>query len=371
MSHKSIAMGLGLGMGTVGTAIVALNQLATAMPQQIAQDGSQAVETRIMDLGVSQSQLQQMKSIGMKMVMPKNVPPGFRLANILSQSNERFGPSYLLVYRKDRACFGVEGTSGGIGGIPAGTKSHVVRNAVLGKGQIEEQSGDPRLIGQWMGRGPFYRFVGANYRFNDSSELVGCQNVSPKEAVFVGESLRYLDLETAGVQPVPVAGSNSSKSTVTKYPTDKELSQFKQKLKSGAFGNGIKLSSADRTQRQAYQSTWAKMNPTGAKFVGAWQAGDRYYYVYPSKVKSRVCVVTKAANGKAEFSNGQAISRELRYQSNGLFWIDQADILAARDAGTGQLYPVFAVQSTPDPADLTNFNFGFNHAECAMELSGK
>lgn len=361
--------GFGLGLAVFST-IPAISWAQTPRsPQQIAQEGSQAAQTRIQDLGVSQSQLQQMQSFGMRMVMPRNVPPGFQLTNISSQNDGRF-QRYLLVYRKGNQCFGIEGTTGGIGGFPPGTASFPVKNAVLGRGQIEQLPNAPQLLGQWLGRGPFYRFVGAGYNFNGGSELAGCQNVTPKEAVFVSEALRYIDLEAGILEPTPVVDANSPTSTVVRYPTREELNQFNRKLKSGAFGNGVRLSAAERQQRQAYQATWANVNPTSARFAGAWVNGDRAFYVYPSKVKSRVCVVM-FRDGKYEFANGQSVSRELRYLSNGFFWVDQADVLAARDAGTGELYPVFATAATPNPAGLTNFDFGFRNADCTTVLPGQ
>jgi len=366
---NKVLFGLGLSLAISSATPVTNWAQAPRTSQQLAQEGAQAAQTRIQDLGVSLDQLQEMKSLGMRMVMPKNVPSGFQLTNFVTQDDGRF-QRYLLVYRKGAQCFGVEGTTGGIGGFPSGTASYPVKNAVLGRGQIEQFNEAPQLLGQWLGRGPFYRFVGAGYDFNGGTELAGCQNVTPKDAVFVSEALRYLDLEAGILEPTPVVDANSPTSTVVRYPTREELNQFNRKLKSGAFGNGVKLTAAERQQRQSYQSAWAKVNPTSAKFAGAWAAGDRTYYVYPSKVKSRVCVVM-FNNGKYDFANGQSISRELRYLSNGLFWIDQADVLAARDSGTGELYPVFATATTPDPAGLTNFDFGFKNADCTTVLPGQ
>ncbi|HEY9889706.1 MAG TPA: hypothetical protein V6D02_14970, partial [Candidatus Obscuribacterales bacterium] len=141
-------------------------------------------------------------------------------------------------------------------------------------------------------------------------------------------------------------------------------------LKAGGFSQIQPLTAAQRQQRQAYQAQWNTVNPTGARFVGAWNAGDRIIYVYPSKVKSRVCVIT-FMNDKYEFANGQAISRELRYLDRGLFWVDQANVLAARNSGTGQLFPVYATADLPDPAGLANFDFGFKNADCATTLPGQ
>jgi hypothetical protein len=385
MKTTLFGMGMGLTIASLGVIVsqVEVKSVSASNPppvtQSVAQNnGSQAAQTRVVDLGVSKAQLQQMKAIGMRMVMPTTVPTGFRLTDVVSRSDSRFGPSYLLVYRKGSACFGIEGTRGGIGGIPTGDAgSYPIKNAVLGRGQLEQRRSSaeqPQLISQWMGRDPFYRFVGANYSFNGGSELANCQNISVKDAILVADSLRYLDLDQEVVQGLPastvgVVDANSPTSTVVRYPTQQEFNTFKRSLQAGAFGTVPTISADERRQREAYLTTWNKVNSTGVKFAGAWSDGNRYYYVYPSTVKSRVCVVT-LINGKYDFSNGQAISQELRYRNNSFFWIDQPNALAARDNGAGKLYPVFAVQSTPDASAIANFDFGFRNAQCTAELPG-
>ncbi len=384
---KTMLFGMGLGLTVVGAGMVAsqaeVKPVSASNPPPVAQsvaqnNGSQAAQTRILDLGVTPAQLQQMQAVGMRMVMPTTVPPGFRLTDVIRRSDSRFGPSYLLVYRKESACFGIEGTRGGIGGIPAGDAgSYPIKNAVLGKGQLEQRRSSaeqPQLISQWMGRDPFYRFVGANYSFNGGSELANCQNISVKDAILVSESLRYLDLDQEVVQGLPastvgVVDANSPTSTVVRYPTQQEFNSFKRSLQAGTFGTVPTMSADERRQREAYLATWNKVNSTGVKFAGAWSDGNRYYYVYPSTVKSRVCVVT-LIDGKYDFSNGQAISQELRYRNNSFFWIDQPNVLAARDNGAGKLYPVFAVRSAPNAAAIANFDFGFRNAQCTTELPG-
>lgn len=334
-------------------------------------------------LQVPQAQIQELRSLGMRVAMPINVPSGMKLTSIVGRSDPRFGRSYVLVYRSGSKCFAVEGVSGGIGGTPAGTAgSFKVQNAAMGKGAIELQKPGgqaPLLIGQWMSRGPFYRVVGANYTVDGiGSELSNCQDLSTKEAVAISESLRFLNLEPATMAKLPPntveaidPNSPTSGDTRRGYPNNQELTQFKRNLQSGAYGKGMQLTSTDRSQRQAFQATVAKSNPTIAKFVGAWSTGDRVYYVYPSKVKSRVCVVTNSGNnGKLEFSNGTAISRELSYQSNGLYFVDQADALASRDKGTGTLYPIFPASSAPSNSALADFDYGFRNAECSTQIPG-
>ncbi|PZV06035.1 MAG: hypothetical protein DCF22_24250 [Leptolyngbya sp.] len=329
---------------------------------------------------VPQPQIQELRSLGMRVAMPMNVPSGMKLTSIAGRSDPRFGRGYLLIYRGGSKCFAVEGTSGGIGGVSAGTAgSFKVQNPAMGKGAIEVQKpGEPAplLIGQWMSRGPFYRVVGANYtRDGLGSDLANCQDLSAKKAVAVSESLRFLDLEPETMAKLPpntvqALDPNSPTSAGKGYPSNQELTQFKRNLKSGAYGKGTSLAAIDRTQRQAFQATIAKSNPTIAKFVGAWSTGDRVYYVYPSKVKSRVCVVTNSGNnGKLEFSNGTALSRELSYQSNGMYWVDQTDVLASRDAG-GTLYPIFPASSAPSLSALADFDYGFRNADCSTQLPG-
>lgn len=332
-------------------------------------------------LQVPQAQIQELRSLGMRVAMPINLPSGMKLTSISGRSDPRFGRSYVLVYRAGSKCFAVEGVSGGIGSIPPGTAgSFKVQNAAMGKGAIEVQkpgSPAPLLIGQWMSRSPFYRIVGANYPVDGiGSDLSNCQDLSTKDAVAVSESLRFLDLEPETMAKLPpntiqALDPESGRGPVIGYPKNQELTQFKRNLQSGAYGKGTQLAASDRSQRQAFQATIAKSNPTIAKFVGAWSAGDRVYYVYPSKVKSRVCVVTNSGNnGKLEFSNGTAISRELRYQDNGIYWVDQADILASRDKGTGTLYPIFAASSAPSASALADFDYGFRNADCSTQLPG-
>lgn len=332
-------------------------------------------------LQMPQAQIQEIRSLGMRVALPINVPSGMKLTSISGRSDPRFGRSYLLVYRGNSKCFAVEGISGGIGSVPTGTAgSFKVQNPAMGKGAIEVHkpgTQPPILMGQWMSRSPFYRVVGANYPVDGiGSELSNCQDLSIKEAVAVSESLRFLDLEPATMEKLPpntlqALDPNSGLSPVTGYPSNQELTQFKRNLKSGAYGKGMQLTATDRSQRQTFQAAIAKTNPTIAKFVGAWTLGDRVYYVYPSKVKSRVCVVTNSGNnGKLEFSNGTAISRELRYQDNGMYWVDQADVLASRDKGTGTLYPIFPASSAPSASALADFDYGFRNADCSTQLPG-
>jgi hypothetical protein len=46
---------------------------------------------------------------------------------------------------------------------------------------------------------------------------------------------------------------------------------------------------------------------------------------------------------------GTVLNRELRYGGNkGFFWSDRANIIAARDSGSGSLYPIYATSGMPE-----------------------
>jgi hypothetical protein len=371
MKSPLLSIGLTITAFSIGAATLTNAMVATAQSQPV-----QIADKRLQNSRISASQLQQLTETGMKIVLPTYVPAGFQVADIATRKDARFGPSYLIVYRKGNQCFGIEGTSGGIGGLPTGDAgSYAIKNGAIGKSQLEHYRPGtvqgPLLVGQWASRGPFYRYVGANYNAAGTTALSGCQDLSIKEALMVGEGMRFVQDDRTVNQPTANAGNrisdtNNPTNPIIPYPSNAALNQFRRDLKSGAFG-GTRLSSADVQQRLNYQKNWMDVNPTGAKFVGTWVAGDRTYYVYPSKVKSRLCVVVYK-NGKYEFSNAQGIAREMRYQNNQFFWVDQADILAGRDAGTGKLYPVFAAQGTPDASRLADFSYGFSSAECTQEL---
>jgi hypothetical protein len=361
---------LNLGIATMTLSLSAAHPIFTASSVSAQSQPMQLADRRLQNSRLSASQLQELNAVGMKIVVPTYVPAGFQVVNVSTRKDPRFGPGYLINYRKGNLCFGIEATSGGIGGLPPGDAgSYPVKNGALGKSQLEQYRPGtmqgPRLIGQWASRGPFYRFVGA--------DAAGCEDLSVKEAILIAEGLRFVQDDRTVNKPTAAAGqrvndTNNPTNPIIPYPSNADLTEFRRNLKSGAFG-GTRLASADLSQRLNYQKKWATVNPTGAKFVGTWVAGDRTYYVYPSKVKSRLCVIAYK-NGKYEFSNAQGIAREMRYQNSQFFWVDQADVLAGRDAGTGKLYPVFAAQGSPDPTRMADFNFGFSHAECTQELPG-
>ncbi|MCU0545563.1 MAG: hypothetical protein MUE44_25900 [Oscillatoriaceae cyanobacterium Prado104] len=152
---------------------------------------------------LSQTQINQLKSLGVKIAIPSYIPAGFQVASVqvkpCPSGIRRFCPDYAIIYRNsNNSCFAIESTGGGIGDMPSDNleQSYPVNNPILGKSALlnyrkNSRFSGPILTGSWMGKGPFYRFTGAGSRLVNA-ELSNCSDISPQEAVRVWESLRYL-----------------------------------------------------------------------------------------------------------------------------------------------------------------------------------
>jgi hypothetical protein len=155
------------------------------------------------------------------------------------------------------------------------------------------------------------------------------------------------------------------------YPSNNEFAQVQEKvatvLSSKDATTGIQLTDEEREKREKFQRGWAKANPTIARFVGTWHAGDRTYYIYPSKVSRRVCIASVKGNDRI-YGMGvvSGASKEIRVGEGSFFWIDNKDALAARDTGTGELYPIFATIGTINlPPEAVQF---FDKVQCNKSL---
>ncbi|HLO48025.1 MAG TPA: hypothetical protein VK211_06340 [Kamptonema sp.] len=150
--------------------------------------------------GLTAAQIQQLKSLRVKIAVPTYTPPGFKVTSILIQpcpdnvTRCRFGPQYTITYQgPNNTCFAIEAVGGGIGGVDLASKLPV-NSPVFGKNFIYYGSGggnpSPTIFSDWL-QGPelFYRFVGQGA----TDKLTNCKNINPQEAVRVTESLRYLN----------------------------------------------------------------------------------------------------------------------------------------------------------------------------------
>lgn len=149
---------------------------------------------------LTELQRQLLESSGLQIVVPSYVPSGFRLRKVQIEVEGEArvgGVDYSLIFQKydsnsgEILCFAIQATNGGVGDLPEGEKTYLVNSPTFGQSTIEYglygEAENLTLLGNWLGQGPLYRFVGAEV----IPLLSRCQNISPEEAVKISESLRY------------------------------------------------------------------------------------------------------------------------------------------------------------------------------------
>jgi hypothetical protein len=177
------------------------------------------------------------------------------------------------------------------------------------------------------------------------NNMFGWLNLSRNSALEqVTCPVKYTTIPSVSPSFTPVKQTD----TIAKYPTNKNFNAFEDKLQ-GNPESLVKLRGNQSEQRRKFQNDWKARNPNAAKFLGAWYTGDRYFYVFPSTVKGGTCVVTQDANRKLNMQIGTVLNQELRYGGGkGLFWRDRPNIIASRDSGSGNLYPIYATSGMPE-----------------------
>lgn len=170
----------------------------------------QPVQSQSFLAGLTENQIQRLKSLDRKIAVPAYVPPGFKVTDVQIEScgdqgsSCRFGPSYAIVYRgENNSCFAIEATGGGVGG-PVLEFELPINSPTFGKSQLYYGRFDrgmttgndsPTIFSDWLGdveNNPnllFVRFAGSGA----SQYVQNCNNISPEEAVKVTESLLFLN----------------------------------------------------------------------------------------------------------------------------------------------------------------------------------
>lgn len=159
------------------------------------------------------SQQQQLKSLGIPIALPSQVPTGFQVHKVMvnpcpagasrtAQGTCRFGPDYEIIYRNPQgACFSMTAVGGGIGGVNQAFGYQVevplFREQVMlwfGETGVDYQSPtaqqrqqpQAQLRSDWAGQGPFYSLRSTQ---NDPQ----CQqSISPNQAEAILRSLQFL-----------------------------------------------------------------------------------------------------------------------------------------------------------------------------------
>jgi len=160
-------------------------------------------------------QTSQLISLGVDVVVPGAVPPGFSVTDIRTQQaadGGTGGSSYIVVYQDSTdQCFAIEFAADGIGD-PSATENRLPIEPPLfdtpGYGlnygpfqddSMREQFPDSNLYSDWLlGPAGAYRLVGAAYIKSLFPELANCQDIAPQEAVSVVESLTVLSPQKVG-----------------------------------------------------------------------------------------------------------------------------------------------------------------------------
>jgi hypothetical protein len=166
---------------------------------------------------LSASQQRSLKSLGIKIAIPRYVPQGFRVVTIRTEPCRagssvdangvcRFRPDYTVVFgNAENHCFAVSGTGGGIGG-PGGRYTREVNSKILGKVDVNvgTGSGEPMTAAiantpqdhVWTfpaGKSPFYS-VGTTID-NRARSATTCNKaafMTPNELIKIVQSLEFL-----------------------------------------------------------------------------------------------------------------------------------------------------------------------------------
>ena len=185
-----------------------------------------AAQVAVGTAGLSGAQRDSIGSLGIKVALPAAPPAGFHVEKVSvtpcpsgaarsASGTCRFGPSYVVVYRNaGDACFAVEETGGGIGGVSF-TYAFTVSAPLFGNVAVQfgrfisarpqqpsaAQIAAPQagLFTDWAGGGPFYRVIGADwvrssyYGEKPGKPAAACRTeVTPALVADVERSLQWL-----------------------------------------------------------------------------------------------------------------------------------------------------------------------------------
>ena len=158
---------------------------------------------------ISPTQVSQLNSLGVEVVVPGVIPPGFKVVELrITQGEGALG--YMIVYQHSGTeepgqCFAVEFSREGMGDPPATAEKRSLKpplfkgqNYELHHGQFTEpalqrQFPGGALYSDWLqGASGAYRLIGAVLIGQLFPALQGCQDVTPAQAVELVENFTLL-----------------------------------------------------------------------------------------------------------------------------------------------------------------------------------
>lgn len=219
MMHRSRTSALG-GLLAIALGMVACDRAETAAPTPPAPVPPEAELTTpppppagAFIALLSPEQTAEIRTLGVAIVVPTVIPPGFRVEAVeTGDAGVVGGKTYTVLYRDlDNRCFLVEFTEGGIGGLPATEYRLPIKPPLFDRddyglnygefldADLRSQADGPELMTDWLeGEDGFYRIAGASYINTTRSLPQPCQDVTPEEAVQLAESMAVLTQDISG-----------------------------------------------------------------------------------------------------------------------------------------------------------------------------
>ena len=161
---------------------------------------------------ISPTQASQLNSLGIEVVVPGVIPPGFKVAELrITQAEGPLG--YMIVYQHPGTkgqgqCFAVEFSRESMGDPPATAEKRSIKPPLF-KGQtyglhhgqftepaLQRQFPGGALYSDWLqGSSGAYRLIGAVLIGQLFPALQGCQDVTPEQAVELVENFTLLAVD--------------------------------------------------------------------------------------------------------------------------------------------------------------------------------
>ncbi len=148
---------------------------------------------------LTREQLQQLKALPIKTLLPGYVPQGFEIIDVKLEEDRATG--YTVLYEKENTCFLIEALNKGIGGSLDLESMQPIKSKIFGgsyflnygspkDADVKKEFPEPDLYSDWMKyENAYYRLTGSLLA-REQYDYANCrQDLSPAEALKVIESL--------------------------------------------------------------------------------------------------------------------------------------------------------------------------------------
>lgn len=161
---------------------------------------------------LSPAQTNQLRQLGVDVVVPGAVPPEFSVAELNIASAADRAPAYAIVYRNRASqCFAIEFTAGSVPDSPATDSRRPINPPLFvaadyglnygayKRPELKAQFPKGAFFSDWLrGGAGAYRLVGASIINQTYETLSGCDDIPLDQAVAIVESLTVLSPDQVG-----------------------------------------------------------------------------------------------------------------------------------------------------------------------------